>query len=107
MKTITKIGALALITATLAPFAASATTVEEVVAQMKAQGYTDISVEKSFLGRTEIEGEKNGEEREVVLSKSGEILRDEIELEDDYRENEYESESHSENDGDDIKSTND
>ena len=56
---------------------------DQIVAEMKEQGYTDITVETSLLGRTIIEGEKDGEEREVVLSKTDEILRDEVELEDD------------------------
>jgi hypothetical protein len=81
MKTITTLSALAITAAMLPAFAAGTSTVDEVVAQMEADGYTNISVETSLLGRTEIEGEKDGEEREVVLSKAGEILRDEVELE--------------------------
>jgi hypothetical protein len=84
MKTITTLSALAITAAMLPAFAAgTTTTADEVVAQMEADGYTNISVETSLLGRTEIEGEKDGEEREVVLSKAGEILRDEVELETD------------------------
>lgn len=83
MTLITKIGALAIATGLLAPLSATAITVEEVVAKMTEEGYTNITVEKSLLGRTEIEGEKDGQEHEVVLSTSGEILRDEIEMEDD------------------------
>jgi hypothetical protein len=82
MKIITTLSALAVTAAMIPAFAAStSTTADEVVAQMKADGYTNISVETSLLGRTEIEGEKDGEEREVVLNKAGEILRDEVELE--------------------------
>jgi hypothetical protein len=87
MTIFTKLGTAALIATTLAPLVVSATTVEDVIAEMKAKGYTHISVEKSLLGRTEIEGKKDGVEREVVLSSSGKILRDEIEMEDDDDEN--------------------
>ncbi len=83
-KTTTALSALAIAVALTPALAASAPEVaDQIVAQMKEQGYTNISVETSLLGRTEIEGEKDGEEREVVLSKSGEILRDEVELEED------------------------
>ncbi len=92
-----KSGTFALIIAALTPLTASATTVEDVIAQMKAKGYTHISVEKSLLGRTEIEGKKNGEEREVVLSASGKILRDEVEMEDD-DEDEYDTRKDSHDD---------
>ncbi len=83
-KIITSLSVLAIAATTAAAFAGATgtTTADAVVAEMKAAGYTNISVETSLLGRTEIEGEKDGEEREVVLSRSGEILRDEVELED-------------------------
>ncbi|KAB7614327.1 hypothetical protein F9L33_06680 [Amylibacter sp. SFDW26] len=83
-KTTTALSALAIAAALTPALAASAPEVtDQIVAQMKEQGYTNITVETSLLGRTEIEGEKDGEEREVVLNKSGEILRDEVELESD------------------------
>lgn len=89
MKTIATLSALAIAATTAAVIAGTTdtTTADAVVAEMEAAGYTNITVETSLLGRTEIEGEKDGEEREVVLSKAGEILRDEVELETDEDEN--------------------
>lgn len=84
-KIITSLSVLAIAATTAAAIAGTTdtTNADAVVAEMEAAGYTNITVETSLLGRTEIEGEKDGDEREVVLSKSGEILRDEVELEDD------------------------
>jgi hypothetical protein len=59
------------------PAAAAADPVQEIVAEMRAEGFTDITVESTLLGRIRITGETAGERREVVIDRgTGEILRD-------------------------------
>jgi hypothetical protein len=108
MKLTSTLGTLALLIATCAPVIASAVTVEDVVAKMTAQGYTNIAVKKTFLGRTKIEGRKGGSEREVVLNTDGEVLRNETEHDgsdwDDNRANDDTDEQHgNEAEDDDAK----
>jgi hypothetical protein len=56
---------------------ASADPVDEVVSQLRAQGYQIIEVRKTWLGRVKIEAVKGGRRREVVFDRfTGEIRRD-------------------------------
>ncbi|MBD3678513.1 MAG: hypothetical protein HUJ27_08935 [Rhodobacteraceae bacterium] len=66
------------------PALAHAQTLEErITAQLREQGYTSITVERTFLGRVRILAEGPGMEREIVLNpRTGEILRDIWELDD-------------------------
>ena len=57
--------------------ALAATFVEQVVTQLRAQGFDDIEVERTMLGRTRIAAERLDGSREIVLNPTtGEILRD-------------------------------
>jgi len=47
------------------------------VAQLQLDGYEDISVSRTWLGRTRIEAERSEIYREIILNPStGEVLRD-------------------------------
>lgn len=58
--------------------AAIAQTAEETVArQLKNQGYSEIVVEYTLLGRARITAQRQGVNREVIVNpRTGEILRD-------------------------------
>jgi Tfp pilus assembly pilus retraction ATPase PilT len=96
---------------TLAMPAAAAPTIEEIIAQLEAQGYADISVSRTWLGRIRIEAESNTHEREIVFNqRTGEILRDFWEelddedredSEDELNEDAGDEESDEEDEGDD------
>jgi hypothetical protein len=62
----------------LAAFPAlAATFVEQVVTQLRAQGFDAIKVERTLLGRTRIAALRADGSREIVLNpNTGEILRD-------------------------------
>lgn len=48
-----------------------------VVSQLRGQGYSEITVERTMLGRMRIVGARNGNTREIILNpRTGEILRD-------------------------------
>ena len=48
-----------------------------VLAQLRAQGFDEIKVETTWLGRLKITAQRRGAEREIILNpRSGEILRD-------------------------------
>lgn len=50
---------------------------------LRAEGYSEIEVERTWLGRIKIEAERGREEREIILNRStGEVLRDYTETED-------------------------
>lgn len=50
---------------------------ESVVAQLRAQGYGKILVERTLLGRVKISASMNGGHREIILNpRTGEVLRD-------------------------------
>ncbi|MES2436057.1 MAG: hypothetical protein V4586_19765 [Pseudomonadota bacterium] len=54
-----------------------------VVAQLRGQGYREINVERTMLGRVRIVGAKGGGTREIILNpRTGEILRDIVLAED-------------------------
>ncbi|QTN35019.1 hypothetical protein [Cognatishimia activa] len=86
--------------------ASAAPTVEEIIAQLEAQGYTDVSVSRTWLGRIRIEAESGTHEREIVFNqRTGEILRDfweELEDDDEVEESEEAGEEGSD-DGDDSE----
>ncbi|TNF14620.1 MAG: hypothetical protein EP320_06640 [Rhodobacteraceae bacterium] len=68
-------GLVALVAGTGQAVAETAT--EAVVRQLRAYGYREIEVERSFLGRIRITAERKDIEREIVLDpRTGEILRD-------------------------------
>lgn len=53
--------------------------VDRVVSMLQSEGYQNIEVERTWLGRIRVEAEKGEFEREIVLNRStGEILRDYI-----------------------------
>lgn len=57
--------------------ALAAPSVDQIVAQLEAQGYDDIDVERTWLGRIRIEAESKTREREIIINpRTGEILRD-------------------------------
>jgi len=48
-----------------------------IAEQLKAQGYSDIDVSRTWLGRARIVGENDAQRREIVVNpRTGEILRD-------------------------------
>ena len=55
-----------------------------IIAQLRNQGFTQFEVTRTWLGRTRIEAEGPGIEREIIFNpRTGEILRDYWEREDD------------------------
>lgn len=69
--------------------AQGASVIDQVVVQLKAQGYTKISMGRTLLGRTRIVAVNDTMRREIIVNPAtGEILRDywEIEEEDDDRD---------------------
>ncbi len=76
-----RLAVLAALTAIAVP--ALADVAEEIAAEMQAEGYTDVEIERTLLGRTRVIGEAPGRRREVVIDRgTGEILRDLTEEED-------------------------
>lgn len=50
---------------------------DQIVADLKAEGYAVRAVEQTLLGRIRIEAVRDGERREIVVDRAtGEILRD-------------------------------
>ncbi|NBZ88246.1 PepSY domain-containing protein [Stagnihabitans tardus] len=50
---------------------------ESIVAQLRAQGYTQIDIETTWLGRIRILATRGGGQREIIANpRTGEILRD-------------------------------
>jgi hypothetical protein len=65
------------IAAALAGPPAHAATAEAIVSELRAQGYSQIEVRRTLLGRTRIVATSPGYDREIVLNPStGVILRD-------------------------------
>ena len=55
----------------------AATYLEQIVSQLKRQGFVDIEIERTWLGRTRIQAKRGDDAREIVLNpNTGEILRD-------------------------------
>jgi len=58
--------------------------VDAITQQLSAQGYDRIKVSKTFLGRVRVEAQRKGLEREIIFNpRTGEILRDYWEVEED------------------------
>ena len=89
---------------TLASQAVAAPTLDQIIAQLKAQGFTEITVRKTWLGRYRIEAESATQEREVVFNaRTGEILRDyweDVERDEDTRDDQDEDSSETPDDDD-------
>ncbi len=61
--------------------------VEAVVQQLRDQGFGEIEISRTMLGRTKIEAYRGDLEREIVVTSSGRILKDEVESDlDDLRD---------------------
>ena len=76
---------LVLVTA-LSGAAQAETRVEAIARHLAEQGYHDIEIGRTFLGRARIEAEKNGMEREIIVNpRTGEILRDYWEEDDEHK----------------------
>ncbi|WP_373051193.1 hypothetical protein [Thalassovita aquimarina] len=57
---------------------------DSVVSQLKQQGYQEITVSRTWLGRIRILARRDGERREIIVNpRTGEILRDFWASEDD------------------------
>jgi uncharacterized membrane protein YgcG len=66
-------------TTALTPAAAQTkqTVAEMMISQLKAQGFSEIEVSRTLLGRTRIEAQSDTFKRELIVnSRTGEILRD-------------------------------
>ncbi|WP_321364729.1 hypothetical protein [uncultured Celeribacter sp.] len=74
---------------TAAPALAQTTSVvDQVIAQLKSQGYTKITMGRTFLGRTRIVAQNDEMRREIIINPAtGEVLRDYWEVEDDDHDN--------------------
>ncbi len=78
-------GALAIGLACSASAVVAETRVEKITRQLQAQGYSQIDVKRTWLGRVRIEAYRGGQEREIVINpRTGEILRDYWEDEEDH-----------------------
>ena len=78
--------------------------VDRILTDLKANGYHSISVTRTWLGRYRIEAEgPNGEREIVVNARTGEVLRDFMELESDDDDDDDDEDSGGEDDdnGDD------
>ena len=74
---------LAAVVALWAGMASAETLVDQVTRQLAAQGYTEITVSKTWLGRIRVEASGGTATREIILNpRTGEILRDYWEDED-------------------------
>ena len=61
----------------LAAVAFAATAADQIVLQLRGQGFAKIEIEQTWLGRTRILAERGSASREIILNPStGEILRD-------------------------------
>lgn len=50
---------------------------DQIVSQLKKQGYSDIRIQRTLLGRVRILASGGGRQREIILNpRTGEILRD-------------------------------
>lgn len=71
------LGAVAALQLALAAAAFAATAADQIIAQLRDQGFTEIEVEQTWLGRTRIVAERGDASREIILNPgTGEILRD-------------------------------
>ena len=98
-KTIFATSAAAILLATTA----LAGPIDDLVAQMEAEGYTQIEVETEN-GETEVEGVLNNMEREVTFDADGNVIKDEtspVDEEDDEDDSESEDDDDDSDDQDD------
>jgi hypothetical protein len=49
---------------------------DSLVAQLRAEGFTEIETERTLLGRTKIVASGSEGKREIVINQNGEIMRD-------------------------------
>jgi hypothetical protein len=77
MKNILVVGLMSMATLALAIEAA------DIINRMETRGYTDIKTSKTLFGNTSIVGMINGLEHEFIISKSGVVLRENLQDEDD------------------------
>jgi len=73
-----RLRAIAILGAAFLASVASAGAIEDrIVQQLKDQGFTEIEMSRTWLGRVRIEAESGTHEREIILNpRTGEILRD-------------------------------
>lgn len=57
--------------------------VNDIIAELQSLGFSKIQVTRTLLGRIKVEAYSPKEERELVISKSGRILRESREFEDE------------------------
>lgn len=70
------------------PALAADAAVEAAIGFLEAQGYQIVEVERTWLGRIRIEAVRGGQERELVMNpRTGEVLRDYIEDNEDEQDN--------------------
>lgn len=78
--------ALAVSTALLASPVGASEYADRIILWLQEQGFTEFEVERTWLGRIKIEAYADGIEREIILNaRTGEILRDYWEIEDEDR----------------------
>ncbi|WRQ47840.1 hypothetical protein SPH72_07360 [Rhodobacterales bacterium FZCC0083] len=77
MKNILALGLMSMATSALAIDAA------DIIHRMETRGYTYIKTSKTLFGNTSIVGMINGLEHEFIISKSGVVLRENLQDEDD------------------------
>ena len=74
---ITVLGTIAAMQIMLATAAFAATAADQIVAQLRDQGFSQIEVERTWLGRTRILAQRGDASREIIFNPAtGEILRD-------------------------------
>ena len=77
MKNILAVGLMSMATSALAIDAA------DIINRMETRGYTDITTSKTLFGNTSIVGTINGLKHEFIISKSGVVLRENLQDADD------------------------
>lgn len=74
---ITVLGTIAATQIMLATAAFAATAADQIVSQLRDQGFSQIEVERTWLGRTRILAQRGDANREIIFNPAtGEILRD-------------------------------
>lgn len=74
---LTRLGVVTALQLGLAAAAFAASAADQIVAQLRGQGFAKIEVEQTWLGRTRILAERGNASREIILNpNTGEILRD-------------------------------
>ena len=93
--------AIVLVTCFGTPGYAQTASVESYVQQLLDQGYTNIEISTTFLGRTRIEAYRGSLERELIVARNGAILRDETEESDDEDDDDDDDDEDEDDDEDD------